>query len=67
MEIVDVCKAFKCKMIFAGVPKFIRPFLTNGGVRPSLKNKHISYEPDLDLALGKAEDGLLKGEFFPSI
>lgn len=63
MEIVDLCKAFGCKMIFAGVPEFIRPFLTNGGVRPSTKNKHISYEPDLDLALGKAEDGLLKGEF----
>jgi len=60
MEIVDLCKAFGCKMIFAGVPEFIRPFLTNGGVRPSTKNKHISYEPDLDLALGKAEDGLLK-------
>ena len=61
-EIVSLCKTSKCKLTLAGIPRSIRPQLITGGVKPSLTNKHVSFSPDLEAALGKAEDELLRTE-----
>ncbi len=60
VEISTLCHSHKCQLILAGVPRFIRPALMAGGVKPSQINLHLSYVPDLEAALGKAEDELLK-------
>mmetsp|Transcript_13080 Transcript_13080/g.27490 ORF Transcript_13080/g.27490 Transcript_13080/m.27490 type:complete len:1323 (+) Transcript_13080:168-4136(+) len=60
VEISSLCSSHKCQLIFAGVPRFVRPALMAGGVKPSRVNLHLSYAPDLEAALGKAEDELLK-------
>ena len=59
-DISSLCKENKCNLIFAGTPRSIRPALIKGGVKPSTNNRHLSYVPDLEAGLGKAEDELLK-------
>ena len=59
-DISALCKEHKCSIIFAGVSRIVKPALITGGVNPSKANKHLSFSPDLECALGKAEDALLK-------
>lgn len=59
-DIASLCKENRCKLILAGIPRIIGPSLATGGVKPSASNKHLSIESDLEAALGKAEDELLK-------
>ena len=59
-EICTLCRENQCSLILAGIPQAIRPALISGGVKPSRVNKHLSFSVDLDAALGKAEDDLLK-------
>ena len=59
-DIALLCKENRCKLILAGIPRIIGPSLAIGGVKPSASNKHLSIESDLEAALGKAEDELLK-------
>lgn len=59
-DISSLCRENKCNLILAGIPPVIRPALIKGGVKPSITNKHLSFSPDLETALGKAEDELLK-------
>lgn len=59
-DISSLCKEHKCNLILAGIPRVIRQALIHGGVKPSRTNKHFSFSPDLESALGKAEDELLK-------
>ena len=59
-DIASLCKENRCKLILAGIPRIIGPSLATGGVKPSASNKHLSIKSDLEAALGKAEDELLK-------
>ncbi|KAL7550719.1 hypothetical protein ACHAWF_013954 [Thalassiosira exigua] len=59
-DISSLCRDNKCQLIFAGIPRVIRSALIKGGVKPSKANQHLSFSPDLEAALGKAEDELLK-------
>mmetsp|Transcript_9447 Transcript_9447/g.20438 ORF Transcript_9447/g.20438 Transcript_9447/m.20438 type:complete len:596 (+) Transcript_9447:1310-3097(+) len=59
-EISSLCKEHKCNLILSGIPRVIKPALMTGGVKPSRTNQHICFCPDLDSALGRAEDELLK-------
>jgi MFS superfamily sulfate permease-like transporter len=59
-DISSLCKENRCKIIFTGIPQMMGPSLERGGVRPSASNRHLSIELDLEAALGKAEDELLK-------
>ena len=59
-DILALCKEHKCSLIFAGIRSDIKRSLITGGVKPSRSNKHLSFFPDLESALGKAEDELLK-------
>ena len=59
-DISSLCKQNTCHLILAGIPRVIRPALKTGGVKPSVTNRHLSFSPDLEAALGKAEDELLK-------
>jgi len=60
-DISALCKEHKCSLIFAGIIRSdIKRSLITGGVKPSRTNKHLNFSSDLDSALGKAEDELLK-------
>ena len=59
-EISSLCKGHNCQLILAGLPKVVRPALIAGGVKPTRLNSHLSFVSDLEAALGKAEDELLK-------
>mmetsp|Transcript_16617 Transcript_16617/g.35906 ORF Transcript_16617/g.35906 Transcript_16617/m.35906 type:complete len:1197 (-) Transcript_16617:138-3728(-) len=59
-DISSLCKEKKCNLILAGIPRVIRQALITGGVKASRTNKHLSFSPDLETALGKAEDELLR-------
>merc|ERR1719162_1828682 len=55
-EISTLCQEKHCGLLFAGIPRAIRPALVTGGVNPSRTNPHLRFSPDLDAALGRAED-----------
>ena len=59
-EISALCRENHCGLLFAGIPRAIRPALITGGVNPSRTNPHLRFSPDLDAALGRAEDELLR-------
>jgi hypothetical protein len=59
-DISSLCKENRCKIIFTGIPQMIGASLERGGVRPSASNRHLSIELEIEAALGKAEDELLK-------
>ncbi|KAL7532451.1 hypothetical protein ACHAXR_004636, partial [Thalassiosira sp. AJA248-18] len=59
-EISSLCKENKCQLILAGIPPAIRQAFITGGLKPSSTNKHLSFSPDLEASLGKAEDDLLR-------
>ena len=59
-DISALCKEHKCSLILTGIRSDIKRSLITGGVKPSRTNKHLNFSPDLESALGKAEDELLK-------
>ena len=60
-EIVTTCQNNKCRLYFAGVSHSLRSDFAYAGLKPEAKS--FSFQPDLELALGKAEDSLLKEVF----
>lgn len=59
-EISALCKANSCCLLLSGIPPQLKPALIAGGLVPSRQNPHLFFMDDLDTALGKAEDDLLK-------
>jgi len=59
-DISALCKEHKCSLIFSAISSDIKRSLITGGVKPSRTNKHLNFSSDLESALGKAEDELLK-------
>lgn len=60
--IVQLCKSHCCKLFMAGLSHRIHTTLSLGGVKPETgerSKRQIRFFPDLDSALGKAEDMLL--------
>ena len=58
-EIITMCKNNNCLVYISGINTNIKAVLSCGGVKPS-SNSGVRFMPDLEAALGKAEDGLLK-------
>lgn len=58
-EIITVCKNNNCQVYISGITPHLKSVLSFGGVKPSLC-PGLRFVPDLEAALGKAEDGLLK-------
>jgi len=61
-EISSLCEANTCTVFFAGLTQKLQSTLLFGGVRPSSSGsyRYVRFLPDLETALGKAEDGLLE-------
>ncbi len=63
-EIVQLCHSKKCNVMIAGLTRELKKVLALGGVKPSADKKSaysiLRYPPDLESALCKAEDGLLR-------
>lgn len=60
--IIQTCKNHDCKVFLAGISLRMRTTLTLGGIKPltgERSKRQIRFFPDLDSALGKAEDMLL--------
>lgn len=58
-DVTSLCKSQGCKLIIAGASRVVRSALIAGGVK-SASHLHLSFVEDLEVALGMAEDGLLK-------
>jgi MFS superfamily sulfate permease-like transporter len=58
-DVTSLCKTQGCKLIISGASRVVRPALIAGGVKPA-SHPNLSFVPDLEVALGLAEDGLLK-------
>jgi hypothetical protein len=61
--IIQVCKSHGCKLFLAGLSQRMRLTLSLGNVKPETgerSQRQIRFFPDLDSALGKAEDMLLR-------
>jgi CRP-like cAMP-binding protein len=59
-DIKELCQTYDCKLYMCGLSPRVRAGLALGGVKPKrggLHSKHmVRFFPDLDTALGKAED-----------
>jgi hypothetical protein len=56
-EIIAICKANQCVVFMAGLSPNLKSILYHGGVKQDFGRTR--YFPDLESALGKAEDSLL--------
>lgn len=70
-ELLSVCSDHDCKVFFSGLSPIIRQTLFLGGVKPDRSKKdttqrNLRYFPDLDSAVGKAEDTLIKLVYWPN-
>ncbi|KAL3904187.1 MAG: hypothetical protein SGILL_010164, partial [Bacillariaceae sp.] len=65
-DIRSLCKANKCKLLMAGMSPNIRSILALGGFKADTgvrSKRHVRFFPNLDTALGKAEDMLLENRY----
>lgn len=65
-DIRNLCKANKCKLLMAGMSQNIRSILALGNFKPDTgvrSKRQLRFFPNLDSALGKAEDMLLESRF----
>ena len=61
--ILQLCKSHNCKVFLTGLSPRMRMTLALGGVKPETgerSKRNVRFFPDLDSALGKAEDMLLR-------
>jgi len=61
--IIQLCQSHNCKVFLSGISMRMRTTLSLGGVKPESgerSKRKIRFFPDLDSALGKAEDMLLR-------
>lgn len=61
--ILKLCQSHNCKVFLAGLSPRMRTTLSLGGIKPETgerSKRKIRFFPDLDSALGKAEDMLLQ-------
>lgn len=67
-DILAVCGSHNCKVFLSGISTSIRQTMALGGVKPETgrdrKSRMLRFFPDLDSAIGKAEDYLLAQEAF---
>jgi hypothetical protein len=64
-EIKELCKKHKCKLYLCSLSSRMKKGLALGGIKPERGNRAariVRFFPDLDTALGKAEDFLLESE-----
>lgn len=59
VEIITTCKNKNCHVYISGLTPHLKYVLSLGGVKPT-SIPGLRFFPDLEAALGKAEDGLLK-------
>jgi len=63
-EIIQLCYRKQCQVFFTGLTAGRKEVLSLGGVKPSIDKKSansvLRFPPDMETALSKAEDGLLK-------
>lgn len=65
-DIRNLCRSKKCKLLMAGMSPAIRSILSLGNFKPDTgirSKRQLRFFPDLDSALGKAEDMLLETYF----
>jgi MFS superfamily sulfate permease-like transporter len=65
-DIRNLCRANKCKLLMAGMSPNIRSILALGDFKPDTgerSKRQLRFFPNLDTALGKAEDMLLEAHF----
>ena len=60
-EIVTLCKGHRCRLFISGMSHNLRLNLIFAGVKPD--GTAFYFQPDLETALGKAEDGILDSVF----
>ena len=65
-DILELCKTNDCKLYFSGASPRMRKGLALGGIKPEsgiMRSKRsVRFFPDMDSALGKAEDYLIRTE-----
>lgn len=63
LDIKEMCSSHDCKLYVTGLSTRMRKALTLGGVKPESslnpRDRTIRFFPDLDTALGKAEDHMI--------
>ena len=59
-EISEVCRIHRCRLFFSGLSANLRSMLVYAKLGPSYERKTLLFAPDLESALAKAEDGLIK-------
>lgn len=60
-EIVTLCRSNHCRLFISGMSHTLRSNLVYGGIKPD--GTTFYFQPDLETALGKAEDGILDSVF----
>jgi len=60
-EIITVCKNNRCRLFLSGMSHILRSSLVYAGVKAD--GATFYFQPDLEAALGKAEDGILNSVF----
>jgi MFS superfamily sulfate permease-like transporter len=66
LDIKNLCSGNKCKLLMAGMTPNLRSILALGGFKPDTgvrSKRQLRFFPNLDTALGKAEDMLLENYF----
>lgn len=59
-DIISLCKSNRCEVIFSGLSSSLRSIFAHSGVKP---HRGLRFLPDIETALGKAEDALIKYVF----
>ena len=59
-DIISLCKSNRCEVMFAGLSSNLRSTFAHSGVKPT---RGLRFLPDIETALGKAEDALIKNVF----
>jgi SulP family sulfate permease len=60
-ETITLCKNHQCRLFLSGMSQTLRSNVLYAGIKPD--GKTLYFQPDLELSLGKAEDGLLTNVF----
>ncbi|KAG7357640.1 cyclic nucleotide-binding protein [Nitzschia inconspicua] len=69
LDIRNLCRANNCKLLMAGMSPNIRTILALGNFKPDTgirSQRQLRFFPNLDSALGKAEDMLLENKYVDS-
>jgi len=59
-DIISLCKSNRCEVILTGMSSNLRSSFAHSGVKPT---RGLRFLPDIETALGKAEDALIKHVF----